>query len=242
MFSDKSDGNMAGVINGEKYKFEDVIKKRRKFLEKVGVDINKTVCMWVTHKDEIVEANPILAGVSLLDYNKAVRVDGLITNKKNLYLFLLVADCLPIIIYDPDNKALALIHAGWTGVDLEIGGKAISLMTDKYGSNPDSLVIGIGPCVYKESYIKKNPEQKDDPRWKPFIDRVRPCQKQDKILYSVDLVGFAKKQLQDLGVKKNNIFESRINTAEDERFYSHVRDANENVFHQGRFACVIGMK
>jgi YfiH family protein len=240
-FSEKSDGNMANVINGKVCNPKTVAANRKKFFKRIAIDIKDTICMWVAHGDTILEADPKLAGVSMLDYRKAVKVDGLTTNKNGLYLFLLIADCLPVIIFDPVNLALAAVHAGWKGVDLEISGKAIEFMIDKYNSDPGQVVVGIGPCVYKESFIKANPKQKNDSRWRPYIDKVRPCQKGSESFYSVDLVGFTKKQLIDAGVKKGNIFESEIDTAEDERFFSHVRDANKHISRQGRFACVIAL-
>lgn len=226
---------MANSINGVICNFDEVLLNRKRFLKKVGVDINKTVCMRVTHGDEITEADSKTAGVSMTDYRKVVKVDGLITNKKGLYLFLLIADCLPIIIYDPVKKAIALVHAGWKGVDLDIAGKAILQFKSKFKSKPKDLIVGIGPFVHKESFIKEDPFQKNDLRWRDFMVRIKGD------MYEVDLVDFAKKQLIESGVLKENIFESGINTAKDGRFFSHVRDGNLPIGQQGRFACIVGL-
>jgi YfiH family protein len=236
VFSEKSEGNMANVINGKIYNSTRVLINRKCFFKRVGVNINKTVCMWVTHGEKLVEADPMFAGISMLDYKKAVKVDGLVTSKKGLYLFLLIADCLPLIIYDPEKEAVGLIHIGWKGVDLEIAKKAVKYMNNNYNSDPNDLIVGIGPCVHKESFIKKDPMQKDDPRWKKFIRHIE-CDK-----YSVDLVSFAIKQLVDLGVSKDKIFESGVDTVKDEKFYSHVRDTNRHISRQGRFACIAGIR
>lgn len=235
-FSEKKDGNLANSINGKIFEFDEVIKNRNKFFKKINKDIGKSICMWVTHGDEIVEANSDLAKVSMLDYKKAVKTDGLMTNKKNLYLFLLIADCLPLIIYDPLKNAVALVHAGWKGISLNIPGKAVKKLNQIYKSNPSDLIVGIGPCVDKKSFIKENPSQKDDNRWKKFIFPLQngKCE--------IDLRGFAKKQLIDAGVNKNNIFESKIDTGTDERFFSHVREKELPLNKQGRFACIVGLE
>jgi len=235
-FSEKSDGNMANSINGVICDFDKVLKNRKKFLKKIKVDINSTVCMWVTHSDEIIESPKEKMGASMKDYKKAVKVDGLITNKKGTYLFLLIADCLPIVIYDPVKEVLALIHAGWKGVDLEIVKKAIYQFKSKYNSKTENIVVGIGPCAKKESFVKENPSQKDDPRWKSFMEKM------DGEKYRVDLVGFTKKQLIDSGIKPENIFDSGIDTVKDERFFSHYREHGLPLSKQGRFACVVGLK
>jgi hypothetical protein len=235
-FSQKSDGNMANFIGDNPHIFEDATANRKMFFEKTGLDINKTVCMWVTHGDQIVELPDGSMGSSMFDFRKTVKVDGLITNKKGINLFLLIADCLPVIIYDPVQSAVGLIHAGWKGVDLEISKKAVDQFKLKFISNTDDLIVGIGPCAYKESFIKENPSQKDDPRWKSFITKVGENR------YSIDLISFTKKQLIDAGVKKENIFESGVDTVKDERFFSHVRESGRPINEQGRFACVVGLK
>lgn len=265
-FSEKSDGNMANAIGGVVYRFSDVIINRKMFLKKAGIDINSSVCMWVAHGDEIVDADPKLAGVSIFDHKKAVKVDGLLTNKEGLYLFLLIADCIPIIIYDPVAEAVGLIHAGWRGVDLEIAGKAIEKFKSRFKSKTNNIIVGIGPCARKESFIKENPSQLNDPRWKEYVTACHPdpepaegegsqrilhgvyteCKRSvqnDNVrdYYMVDPVGFTKKQLLDAGVKKENIFDCGIDTVKDKRFFSHVRDCNNHISRQGRFACVVGM-
>ena len=232
---------MANVINGKLYDTKSVLANRKKFLIRIGVDINKTICMHVVHGDKLGVADKNLAGISMVDYKKAMVLDGLFTDKKAVYLFLLIADCLPIIFYDQRKKVVGLIHAGWKGVDLEIAKKAIKFMVNTYGSDPTDLVVGIGPCIYKESFIKVNPRQMSDSRWSSYIDKVRPCRKGGESYYSIDLVGFTKKQLMDAGVRKDNIFESEINTAKDKRFFSHVREAKKDISYQGRFACVIAL-
>ena len=233
---------MANSILGKVTDFGNVLQNREKFLQKIGVDINKCVCMWVTHNDEIIEVPRKSVGVSMRDYKRAVKVDGLITDKKGIYLFLLIADCLPVILYDQKIQVITLVHAGWKGVDLEIARKAVEKLQNIYGSKPKDVVVGIGPRAHKESFIKENPAQKDDPRWKDFIDRVWPCQYGKRDVYKVDLLGFTKKQLIDAGIPAKNIYVSGVDTVKDKRFFSHVREGNLPIEKQGRFACIVGLK
>ena len=241
-FSTKADGNMANSILGKVVDFENVLVNREKFLQKIGMDIDKCVCMWVTHGDEIIEVPRSSVGSSMKDYKNAVKVDGLMTDKKGICLFLLVADCLPIIFYDPKKKAIALIHAGWKGVDLEIAAKAVVKMKKTYGCDPLDIIVGIGPCAHKESFIKDNPDQKTDPRWKPYIDRVRPCQDGKGDVYKVDLLGYTREQLMGAGILAEHIHVSGVDTVGNKRYFSHVRENSLSLKKQGRFACVVGMK
>lgn len=79
--------------------------------------------------------------------------DALISNQPGIGLAIRTADCLPILIADPRNRAVAAVHAGWRGVVSEIAPKAVEAMTRDFGSKPEELVIavgaGIGPCCFE---------------------------------------------------------------------------------------------
>jgi purine-nucleoside/S-methyl-5'-thioadenosine phosphorylase / adenosine deaminase len=78
--------------------------------------------------------------------------DALISNQPGLTLSVRTADCLPILMADTRNRAVAAVHAGWRGTLLEIVPKTIEAMKDQFGTRPDDLVIaigpGIGPCCF----------------------------------------------------------------------------------------------
>lgn len=235
-FSTKDDGNMANAILGKVSDFGEVSENREKFLASLNISANETICMLVVHGDGVKVAEKFDAGKSISGCKFATKVDGLVTNEKGLYLFLLVADCLPIILYDPIKSALGLVHAGWKGADLEIVKKVIGRLRDLYNTKSKDLIVGIGPAARKDSFIKENPSQKDSPRWENFLEQI------DDTHYKVDFVGLCKKQIIDSGVLERNIFDCGIDTVTDERFYSHVREGKLPLSKQGRFACVVGLR
>jgi YfiH family protein len=73
--------------------------------------------------------------------------DALIWNQPGITLSVRTADCLPILMADTRNRAIAAVHAGWRGTILEIVPKTILAMADRFGTNPDDLVIAIGPGI-----------------------------------------------------------------------------------------------
>jgi polyphenol oxidase len=79
--------------------------------------------------------------------------DALISNVPGIALAIRTADCLPILIADPKNHAVAAVHAGWRGVVCEVAAKAVQGMTQHFGSRPKDLVVaigpGIGPCCFE---------------------------------------------------------------------------------------------
>ena len=73
--------------------------------------------------------------------------DALISDAPGIGLAIRTADCLPILIADPKNRAVAAIHAGWRGVVSEIASKAVDAMCRQFSSKPEDLVVAIGPGI-----------------------------------------------------------------------------------------------
>ncbi len=97
--------------------------------------------------------------------------DALISNVPGLTLAIRTADCLPVLIADPENRAVAAVHAGWRGTVQEIVLEAIRAMSAEYGSRRENLVIAVGPgiggCCYEvgpevaEQFSRFFPERQD---------------------------------------------------------------------------------
>lgn len=72
--------------------------------------------------------------------------DGLVTGSRGRALTLLTADCLPVAIAAADGSRLALLHAGWRGIEagvIEAGVAAV-------GSEAVAAIgPGAGPCCYQ---------------------------------------------------------------------------------------------
>ena len=75
--------------------------------------------------------------------------DALISSHPGIGLAIRTADCLPILIADRRRPAVAAIHAGWRGVVSEIAPKAVQAMHERFSSEPDDLVVAIGPGIGK---------------------------------------------------------------------------------------------
>jgi copper oxidase (laccase) domain-containing protein len=78
--------------------------------------------------------------------------DGLITNQPGVCLGIYVADCCAVYFVDPVRRAIGLVHSGKKGTELGIAGKAIDLMSERFGSNPEHLVVQLSPCIRPPHY------------------------------------------------------------------------------------------
>jgi copper oxidase (laccase) domain-containing protein len=78
--------------------------------------------------------------------------DGFITNQREVALGIHVADCCAVYIVDPITPAIGLIHSGKKGTALGIAGKAIQQMSEKFGSNPEKMIVQLSPCIRPPHY------------------------------------------------------------------------------------------
>ena len=79
-------------------------------------------------------------------------VDALVTNVPDVCVAVSTADCVPVLLYAPDRKVVAAVHAGWRGTVLHIARKAASLMIEAYDCDPAQLVAGIGPSISQAAF------------------------------------------------------------------------------------------
>jgi len=97
--------------------------------------------------------------------------DALISNQPGITLSVRTADCLPILMADTRNRAIAAVHAGWRGSLLEIVPKTLQAMAMEFGTRLEDLVVavgpGIGPCCFEVGpevaiqFSKLFPERRD---------------------------------------------------------------------------------
>ena len=79
--------------------------------------------------------------------------DGLITSKSNLMLGVLVADCIPLLLFDPLHTVIGAVHCGWRSVSACIAEKAVGIFTEEFKTHPEDVVAAMGPsagsCCYE---------------------------------------------------------------------------------------------
>ncbi|MFA7084537.1 MAG: peptidoglycan editing factor PgeF [Arcobacteraceae bacterium] len=78
--------------------------------------------------------------------------DALITNVANIPLMVMVADCIPILLYDEKKGVIAAIHAGRNSTFLKITSKTTLKMCETFGCNPDDINAILGPSIQKCCY------------------------------------------------------------------------------------------
>lgn len=81
--------------------------------------------------------------------------DGLITTKRKVGIGIFTADCVPILLFDPEKDVICSVHSGWKGTFNKIAAKAVEKMVLEFGSSPLDIQVRIGPhirdCCYQVS-------------------------------------------------------------------------------------------
>lgn len=213
-FSTIFDGNLAFHTQDDEKK---VIQNRKKLAEKLNYDYEKLIYMNQTHG----------SNVKVVDYNSLNLIedcDALITNCKNLPLMVMVADCIPILLFDEILGVVCAIHAGRNSTFLEISKKALQKMVDEFGCKVENIKAIFGPSIQKCCY------EVDD----SLAKIVRNSFGEEFVLNNhINLQEINKKQLTNLGLKDITI--STICTkCSNEPYFSYRKDKK-----CGRFAAVI---
>jgi polyphenol oxidase len=77
--------------------------------------------------------------------------DALVTSDPGTVLAILVADCVPIVLYDPRAHVLACVHAGWRGTVARVADAALAAMSI-LGATPGNTIAAIGPAIGPDRY------------------------------------------------------------------------------------------
>ncbi len=81
-----------------------------------------------------------------------VEADAVVTSERGLAVAIRTADCVPVLLYAPDRRVIAAVHAGWKSTRLEIASKTVALMAAAYQVDPRQVRAVIGPCIRPASY------------------------------------------------------------------------------------------
>ncbi len=146
-------------------------------------------------------------------------------------LFTYHADCGSVFIYDLKKDCFGMLHSGWRGTSLNITKNALSLMIEKYGSNPEDIIIGIGPSICYDCF-EVDLDVAQIFIDKGYIDFVKYKCKTDK--YYVDIKNILKAQCLEMGVPLKNIeIASQCTMCDEEEFFSHRRSGINRGTHIG---------
>jgi hypothetical protein len=192
-------------------KAENVIENYKIFSSATGFDYNTLVTSSQDHHTFVRPVTSKECGIGIWREKDIKSVDALITNEPNVTLVTHYADCTPLFFVDTKNKAIGLAHAGWRGTVGEIGKKVIEKMTVLYGSNPENIIVCIGPAISKCCYEVDKDCAENFLNLKNLDSSAFVFSKNDG-KFMVDLLETNKQIVMSAGVKEENIVLSDLCT------------------------------
>lgn len=127
---------------------DDAWEMRKAWCAGIGVDPERIVTMGQVHGNDVLRVRAEDAGRGARDPATHLGyADALITNEAGPVLLTLHADCQPILLVDPERRAVAAVHAGWRGTVADVGGSAVAAMRREFGSDPADLLAYLGPAI-----------------------------------------------------------------------------------------------
>lgn len=209
------DGNMKA---GSEETDEEIYENRRKFLAREMIAMQASVLCGVTYDREDFTQYAVVRsrdkGRGMMLDTEMIIADGIATDEKNIALFLPLADCAGVVLYDPARQPrVMLAHMGRHSMEQYGAEKCVKFMHDKFGSKPEDILVWVGPTPNGQEY----------PLWKRDNKSFR-----DAIL----------EDLTRAGISHDHIEVSDVDTVKDTNYFSHSEYLKGNRDSDGRFAIV----
>jgi YfiH family protein len=233
---------------------QNVQANRAKLLSALDAEHMKLVTLRQFHTDvvHVLDAFP----------EHSPRGDAAITGTPGLFLAVQTADCIPILLVDPERRLVAGVHAGWRGTLRRIAAKALGRMRATFDTQPSNVLAALGPgisgCCYEvggevaQAYASQFAQAREwfegpfdllaageEPNPAQWLTTAPPGHEPPLPRVRLDLVAANRWQLLDAGVKASNIISSPLCTScRTDLLFSYRRERGRT----GRMLSVIGLR
>lgn len=202
-----------------------VLQNRKKLAQVLKMDLQQFTFASQTHSSNIAIVDASRKGLGSADWESAIaNTDGMVTNLKGVCINVQMADCVPVLLYDPQKKVVGAVHAGWRGTLKRVSKAAIKVMTDTYGCCPTHIMAGIGPsngpCCYVVGEDVKREATKSLPEAEQILSAAPESGKYVFDQWQANLL-----QLLDCGIPEENIEIAGIcSQCQSDSFFSSRKD------------------
>lgn len=131
---------------------ENVDENFRRAAAHLGMTGGDIVCSQQTHTTNVRKVTAADKGKGVVRERDYADVDGLVTNERGVILATFYADCVPLFIVDPVNRAIGLSHSGWRGTVARMGKVTLDKMREEYGTKPADVRVAIAPSICQDCY------------------------------------------------------------------------------------------
>ncbi len=202
---------------------ENVLENRSRFFTALGFGLADIALSFQVHDDKI------LLATKPGNYDC---YDALITQQKNLFVGISVADCTPVLLYDAANEVVAAVHAGWKGTVKQIVAQTLRTMQSHFGTQSEHCYAYVGTCI-GECTFEVDADVADH-----FATEFKEWHV-EKNKFLVNLKAANIRQLLEFGIPESQIEVSPFCTVtHNEEYFSYRKEGKAS----GRMLAVIGVQ
>ena len=224
IFTTKNSGNLAFHVEDVR---SNVVKNHKLLANELKYDYETLVHMKQIH------SNIVLKVSDEHSFQTPPTCDALITQEKNTPLMVMVADCAPILFYDPKKEVIAVAHAGRKGAFTNIVGNVLAAFRQEYGSKCEDIFVTVGANIHVCCY-----EVGEEINAEAEALGYKYAMEQREGRFYLDINKIIQTQLLEAGVNATKLeFLEVCTSCSDANLYSYRREKET-----GRFGGVIFLK
>lgn len=209
-------------------------------LEALGFGLKTLVLPRMNHGTESIEIKSpsLLTETQPYDFRSGLKIlaprdrDAVYTRSAEYVLAVTMADCMPILVYDPTTQCRAAIHSGWRGTRDGILRQTLDKLFQQGHAKPGTTWLCMGPAIGAKR-LELGPEVM------VTVDKrfAVAWEANGQIKHGMDMLAWNVQQALDLGVAAVQIETvGRCTYDEPDFFFSYRRDGARS----GRMAALIG--
>lgn len=205
------------------------------FCKRLNIAPHKLFIPYQTHSNKVLVIDQqFLTSPKTTQQEHLHAIDAIVTQERGVCIGVNTADCVPVLIYDPTQEAIAVAHAGWRGLVNGVVQNTIRTMQERFNTNPLDIIAQIAPSISQRNY--EVGEELLDIFRKSGFDTTKIFEPTHKGKYCLNLPLATSELLCSLGLQRNNIASSDICTYESNNLFSARRIGIQS----GRnFSCMI---
>lgn len=217
---ERENGVREELLLGRKADPKSSRQHRQLLLENLNIDSKELFFVKQVHGDRVFVLDDPQKSV---DQVEQVEADALITHLTGKPIAVLTADCVPVILYDPERHVAGMIHAGRKGTQMSIVSKTISMLSSIYGSRPQDVVMALGPaiggCCYEVEDSCIAPFRENYRKWEDFVTANSQSR------FMLDLLKANAMDGMRAGILKENIHRSgECTSCNNDRWFSYRKE------------------
>ena len=126
--------------------------------DNVNIDQNRSIAMaklgtnrqHLNTIHQIHSANVVVAQAPW-SLDSRPKADAIVTNRLDLAIGVMTADCTPVLFADPIEGVIGVAHAGWKGAFSGVLSETVAKM-EQLGADRSQIIAAVGPCIHQDSY------------------------------------------------------------------------------------------